>query len=124
MVPAAPSRLGDSPTYIVIRVDLVDTLATLPLFQVFFEQPVQVEPDQFYTASVILDGSELSYFGQEGMTEVMAGCVTFQFQCSAESTNGTGVQGGQIPELVFYGPICSNRASNSEPSGESVAKDG
>lgn len=30
--------------------------------------------------------------------------VTFQFQCSTESTNGTGVQGGQIPELIFYGP--------------------
>lgn len=32
------------------------------------------------------------------------GNVTFQFQCSSESTNGTGVQGGQIPELIFYGP--------------------
>ncbi len=58
----------------------------------FFDQPVQVEPDVFYTASVVLDGAELSYFGQEGMPEVTAGAVTFQFQCSAESTNGTGVQ--------------------------------
>ena len=64
----------------------------------------KVEPDQFYTASVVLDGPELSYFGQEGMTEVQAGAVNFQFQCSADSTNGTGVQGGQIPELLFYGP--------------------
>jgi BTB/POZ domain-containing protein 3/6 len=45
----------------------------------------------------------LSYFGQEGMSEVNVGNVTFQFQCSSESTNGTGVQGGQIPELIFYG---------------------
>lgn len=73
-------------------------------FTVFFDQPVQIEPDQYYTASVVLDGAELSYFGQEGMTEVNAGAVTFQFQCSIESTNGTGVQGGQIPELLFYGP--------------------
>lgn len=73
-------------------------------FQVFFNQPVQVEADQFYTASVVLDGAELSYFGQEGMSEFQAGSVTFQFQCSSESTNGTGVQGGQIPELLFYGP--------------------
>jgi len=34
-------------------------------FQVHFEQPVQIEPETFYTASAILDGSELSYFGQE-----------------------------------------------------------
>jgi len=45
----------------------------------------------------------LSYFGQEGLSEVNVGNVTFQFQCSSESTNGTGVQGGQIPELIFYG---------------------
>ncbi|XP_013877556.1 BTB/POZ domain-containing protein 6-B [Austrofundulus limnaeus] len=71
-------------------------------FPVWFEHPVQVEQDAFYTVSVVLDGSELSYFGQEGMTEVQCGGVTFQFQCSSDSTNGTGVQGGQIPELVFY----------------------
>lgn len=71
-------------------------------FPVWFEHPVQVEQDTFYTVSAILDGNELSYFGQEGMTEVQCGKVTFQFQCSSDSTNGTGVQGGQIPELVFY----------------------
>ncbi|XP_075222873.1 BTB/POZ domain containing protein 3 lute isoform X1 [Lycorma delicatula] len=73
-------------------------------FHVYFEHPIQIEPESFYTASAILDGVELSYFGQEGMSEVTVGCVTFQFQCSTESTNGTGVQGGQIPELIFYGP--------------------
>ena len=62
-----------------------------------------MEPDTYYTASAILDGAELSYFGQEGLSEANVGSVTFQFQCSSESTNGTGVQGGQIPELIFYG---------------------
>lgn len=71
-------------------------------FPVMFENPIQVEPDTFYTASAILEGSELSYFGQEGMAEVQIGKVTFQFQCSSDSTNGTGVQGGQIPEIIFY----------------------
>ncbi|XP_022907398.1 BTB/POZ domain-containing protein 6-B isoform X2 [Onthophagus taurus] len=73
-------------------------------FHVYFDNPIQIEPESFYTASAILDGAELSYFGQEGMSEVTVGSVTFQFQCSSESTNGTGVQGGQIPELIFYGP--------------------
>lgn len=72
-------------------------------FRVYFEHPIQIEPDTFYTASVILDGTELSYFGQEGMSEVTVGSITFQFQASCDSTNGTGVQGGQIPELIFYG---------------------
>jgi BTB/POZ domain-containing protein 3/6 len=83
-------------------------------FHVFFEHPIQIEPECFYTASVILDGSELSFFGQEGMTEVCAGAVTFNFQCSSESTNGTGVQGGQIPELIFYGPgTCTHSNTNT-----------
>ena len=93
-----------------------------------------LQADKSYTASVVLDGAELSYFGQEGQQEVPVpdskvqpnicisiilifvfvlsifvfilpcGQATFQFQCSSESTNGTGVQGGQIPEIIFYGP--------------------
>jgi BTB/POZ domain-containing protein 3/6 len=85
-------------------------------FHVFFDHPTQIEPDCFYTASVILDGSELSFFGQEGMTEVCMGSVTFNFQCSSESTNGTGVQGGQIPELIFYGPSGSDGNCSSNTS--------
>ncbi|KAL3874452.1 hypothetical protein ACJMK2_037463 [Sinanodonta woodiana] len=71
-------------------------------FPVMFQNPIQVDPDMYYTASVVLDGPELSYFGQEGMAEIQTGLVTFQFQCSSDSTNGTGVQGGQIPEIIFY----------------------
>lgn len=74
-------------------------------FHVFFRHPIQVEAETFYTASAVLDGVELSYFGQDGLSEVpVNGKVMFQFQCSSDSTNGTGVQGGQIPELLFYGP--------------------
>lgn len=83
-------------------------------FHVFFEHPIQVEADCYYTASVILDGSELSFFGQEGMSEVCMGNVTFQFQCSSESTNGTGVQGGQIPELIFFGPSQQQQQSQTQ----------
>lgn len=88
-------------------------------FHVFFEHPIQIEPECFYTASVILDGSELSFFGQEGMTEVCMGTVTFNFQCSSESTNGTGVQGGQIPELIFYGPTTGH--SNTSTLKKAIA---
>ena len=83
-------------------------------FQVFFKQPVQIEPDFYYTASAVLDGAELSYFGQEGRSEVTVGRVTFQFQYSSESTNGTGVQGGQIPEIIFYGPTPGPKSSPSD----------
>lgn len=90
------------------RLDRVDSSSffsdgSSSVFPVYFAQPIQIEPETWYTASAILDGTELSYFGQEGMPEVQCGRVTFQFQCSTESTNGTGVQGGQIPEILFFG---------------------
>ena len=69
-------------------------------------------PNDFF-CSAVLDGAELSYFGQEGMSEVTVGNITFQFQCSSESTNGTGVQGGQIPELIFYGPTGSSSSTST-----------
>ena len=85
-------------------------------FQVYFKQPVQIEPEIYYTASAVLDGAELSYFGQEGRSEVTVGRATFQFQYSSESTNGTGVQGGQIPEIIFYGPTPGPKSTpNSTP---------
>lgn len=71
-------------------------------FSIMFDNPIQIECDQFYNASVVLEGVELSYFGQEGLAEVQSDKVTFQFQCSSDSTNGTGVQGGQIPEIIFF----------------------
>ena len=75
---------------------------TSDIFPMCFEYPIQIEAETYYTVSATLDGTELSYFGQEGMAEVNTGGINFQFQCSSDSTNGTGVQGGQIPELIFY----------------------
>ncbi|ELK27810.1 BTB/POZ domain-containing protein 6 [Myotis davidii] len=71
-------------------------------FLIWFEHPVQVEQDTFYMTSTMLDVSKLSYFGQEGLMEVQCRKVTFQFQCSSNSTNSTRVQGRQIPKLIFY----------------------
>lgn len=81
----------------------------------YFNHPVQVEPEVRHTASVIMEGRDLSFFGQEGMTEVTViiekeqksdenenSTVNFYFTPSADSKNGTGVQGGQIPVIAFY----------------------
>jgi BTB/POZ domain-containing protein 3/6 len=66
------------------------------------ESSFQIEANTYYTASAVLDGKELSFFGQEGVSESHENGSLFQFQCSIESTNGTGVQGGQIPEILYY----------------------
>ncbi|XP_061407350.1 BTB/POZ domain-containing protein 3-like isoform X1 [Lethenteron reissneri] len=99
---AARVELKRGGTVVAHRASRFTADGTPATFPVYFEHPVQVEPDAFYTASVVLDGPSLSYFGQDGLTEVQCEGIAFQFQCSSDSTNGTGVQGGQIPELIFY----------------------
>uniref|UniRef100_A0A0M3IRL2 PHR domain-containing protein n=1 Tax=Ascaris lumbricoides TaxID=6252 RepID=A0A0M3IRL2_ASCLU len=79
-----------------------------------FHHPIQIDADIQYTASVTMEGNQLSHFGQEGMSEVVVlvknhgrkndseEYVNFFFTPSADSKNGTGVQGGQIPQILFY----------------------
>lgn len=83
-------------------------------FPIYFQHPIQVEADIYYTASAIIDGTELSFFGQDGLNEVTVHGVTFHFQCSSDSTNGTGTSGGQIPELLFYVPLEQAQSAQRE----------
>ncbi|VDD90832.1 unnamed protein product [Enterobius vermicularis] len=81
-------------------------------FPVRFNTPVQVEAYVVYTASVVVEGKDLSHFGHDGLPEVCVQAedskdsaeetVNFYFTASEDSKNGTGVQGGQIPEIMFY----------------------
>ncbi|EPQ20536.1 BTB/POZ domain-containing protein 6 [Myotis brandtii] len=66
-------------------------------FPVWFEHPVQVEQDTFYTASAMLDGSELCYFGQEGLTEVQCGKVTSSSSVPPIAPTAPGCRAGRSP---------------------------
>lgn len=75
---------------------------------VMFEHPIEIKPMHSYTAGVLIDGGQVSYFGLDGHTKVScsdplmpSNVFNFRFCCSTESTNGTGVQAGQIPEIIF-----------------------
>lgn len=81
-------------------------------FPVYFTTPVQVDAYVVYTASVIIEGKDLSHFGHDGLSEVsvhaqtgegvVGETINFYFTPSEDSKNGTGVQGGQIPDIMFY----------------------
>ena len=48
-----------------------------------------------------------SHYGTKGMRKVVVECpngqnVTFQFSYVAGNNNGTSVEDGQIPEVIFY----------------------
>ena len=48
-----------------------------------------------------------SHYGTKGLRKVSVECptggkVTFQFSYAAGNNNGTSVEDGQIPEIIFY----------------------
>ncbi|XP_027006567.1 BTB/POZ domain-containing protein 2 [Tachysurus fulvidraco] len=76
-------------------------------FRVMFKEPVEVLPNVNYTACATLKGPD-SHYGTKGMRKVThessgAGTKTcFTFCYAAGNNNGTSVEDGQIPEVIFY----------------------
>lgn len=75
-------------------------------FRVMFKEPVEILPNTSYTACATLKGPD-SYYGSKGLRKVTheslsSGKVTFQFTYAAGNNNGTSVEDGQIPEIIFY----------------------
>ena len=68
---------------------------------VFFDSPAQIMANIKYTARLDLTNSKRGYQGVNGMSTVTSGNVKFTFTSSLESSNGTGVTQGQIPEILF-----------------------
>ena len=59
-----------------------------------------------YIKCVLFQGSD-SHYGTKGLQKVTMDCpsggkVTFQFSYASGNNNGTSVEDGQIPELIFY----------------------
>jgi len=76
-------------------------------FRVTFKEPVEILPGATYTACATLKGPD-SYYGTKGMPKVPhdpasgGGKLLFQFAYAAGNNNGTSVEDGQIPEIIFY----------------------
>ncbi|CAG2115168.1 unnamed protein product, partial [Medioppia subpectinata] len=76
-------------------------------FRVMFKTPVEINPNTNYTACATLKGSD-SHYGTNGSRKVVfdlsgsVGKVIFQFSYAAGCNNGTSVEDGQIPEIIFY----------------------
>ncbi|XP_077187887.1 BTB/POZ domain-containing protein 2 isoform X2 [Paroedura picta] len=76
-------------------------------FRVMFKEPVEILPTVSYTACATLKGPD-SHYGTKGLRKVIhesptTGAKTcFTFCYAAGNNNGTSVEDGQIPEIIFY----------------------
>uniref|UniRef100_A0A1I7V9R8 BTB/POZ domain-containing protein 2 n=1 Tax=Loa loa TaxID=7209 RepID=A0A1I7V9R8_LOALO len=74
-------------------------------FRVLFREPVEISPCVTYIASARLKGPD-SHYGTKGLRRIVhqspsTGVITFQFTYAAGNNNGTSVEDGQIPEIIF-----------------------
>jgi hypothetical protein len=81
----------------------------LKIQPIYFNNPIELNPDTLYTAGVTMRGNDPSFFGIQGKKSVKLqtpnGPMTVNFFCDPCSTNGTGVYSGQIPDLIFSLPF-------------------
>ncbi|XP_046416603.1 BTB/POZ domain-containing protein 1-like isoform X2 [Neodiprion virginianus] len=76
-------------------------------YRLMFKEPAEILPNTIYTASAMFKGPD-SHYGCKGLRKVDVDCgngdgkVRFQFSYAAGNNNGTSVEDGQIPELIFY----------------------
>ncbi|XP_028672306.2 BTB/POZ domain-containing protein 2 [Erpetoichthys calabaricus] len=76
-------------------------------FRVMFKEPVEILPNVNYTACATLKGPD-SHYGTKGLRKVIHEAATtgaktcFTFCYAAGNNNGTSVEDGQIPEIIFY----------------------
>lgn len=75
-----------------------------PTYRVKFDNPVEINADVLYSACVILNGAQ-SYYGMDGKEHCEVDGVTFIFLNSMDGSNGTNVEHGQIPEIIFTEPL-------------------
>ncbi|XP_024085706.1 BTB/POZ domain-containing protein 2-like isoform X2 [Cimex lectularius] len=77
-----------------------------PTFKVMFKEPIEIRPNTPYHASAKIRGPD-THYGTKGQRRVEVDCgnygkVVFQFTYVAGTNNGTSVESGQIPEILFY----------------------
>ncbi|KAL2713101.1 BTB/POZ domain-containing protein 1-like isoform X1 [Vespula squamosa] len=72
-----------------------------------FKDLAEILPNTIYTASATFKGP-YSHYGTKGVKTVLVDCdsgngkVKFDFNIESGDNNGTSVEEGQIPELIFY----------------------
>jgi len=70
-------------------------------FNVIFDNPVDIKRGVTYHLEASISGSANSCFGQNGQQSVVCSGVKFDFKNSFYSSNGTIIERGQFPGLLF-----------------------
>ena len=70
-------------------------------FNIFFDSPVDINKGVRHRLEAYISGDANSCFGQNGERSVVCSGAGFYFKDALDSTNGTKVERGQFPGLLF-----------------------
>eukprot|EP00753_Platysulcus_tardus_P003806 PLAT12492.32.p1 GENE.PLAT12492.32~~PLAT12492.32.p1 ORF type:complete len:3532 (+),score=1996.96 PLAT12492.32:1397-10597(+) len=85
--------------------------------QVYFDEPALLEPGQQYTIVAHISGGS-SHSGHGGKGRIVGDDGTeFEFLAARGRNNGTSVQGGQIPQLLYRTPAVTVSTATTDDSG-------
>ena len=82
------------------------TRSSAKTFEVHFSQEISIRAGLLYTATAQITTSESSFAHEDGMSSASCSGVTVIFKSSSKGNNGSNVNRGQIPALIFRSSSC------------------
>ena len=83
-----------------------NTRATDKTFEVHFSQQISIRAGLLYTAAAQITASARSFFHDDGMSMASCSGASVTFKSTSRSSNGSNVNRGQIPALIFRSLRC------------------
>jgi len=83
-----------------------NTRSSVKTFEVHFSQEISIRAGLLYTATAQITTSAMSFAHYDGMSSASCSGVTVTFKSSSKDGNGSGVNRGQIPALIFRSSSC------------------
>ena len=99
-------RLYRGSSMIAEKTGSYNTRSSANTFEVHFSQEISISAGLLYTATAQITTSANSFNHEDGMSNASCSGVTVIFRSSSKSSNGSRVNRGQIPALIFRSSSC------------------
>ena len=83
-----------------------NTRSSVKTFEVHFSQDIYIRAGLLYTATATITTILESFAHTDGMSSASCSGVTVTFKSSSKNSNGSTVNNGQIPALIFRSSSC------------------
>ena len=99
-------RLYRGSSLIAEKTGSYNTRSSVKTLEVHFSQQISIRAGLLYTATAAITTSKRSFYHTDGMSSASCSGVTVTFKSSSKDSNGSRVNSGQIPALIFRSSSC------------------